>query len=137
MIQCGQCKSAKQHCFIQYLTSVCSLASTTGCPCNCEVAIGSYCFGENCCVICSELNVKLLAFEGEHRFILAFPLLEFACFVTIVEAYFTSHTFPLDSQALIYPVNQKSVTRCPAYVKAVVTSFNQTKTSGLVTQLKW
>lgn len=75
------------------ITSVGLHASPTGSSGNCEVIIGSYSFGENGCVICSELNIKVLILEGKDRFVPALPLLEFAVLITVEHIYSTSSAF--------------------------------------------
>lgn len=78
------------------------------------MTIGSYSFRENTCVVCSELNVKLLILKGEDRFVPALPLLKLAVLIAVVQADFTSRTFGLDPQAFLILLNEKSVTGCPA-----------------------
>lgn len=99
-------------------TSECSRASTAGCPCNCEVVIGTYCFGEGNCFISFDFNVELLAFEGKQCFILAFPLLKVTFLITIIEAHFTAHSFALHSKALSGGDNKKAITSRPTHIKA-------------------
>lgn len=119
-------------------TSVRSHTSPLGCPGNGQVVIESDPSGQNCCVICCELNVKLLVFQGKHCVVLALPLLEFTLLVTLIEADSAAFTFPLCTQTPGPPElrEQKPVTSCPAQIIAVLTFFVQTKSSVLASQQK-
>lgn len=86
---------------MSHCTSVCSSASTTSCSRDCEMVIWTNGSGESYRFICFDFNVKLLVFEGDQRFIPAFPLLEGRFLVTVVEAHFTAYTFALRPQALL------------------------------------
>lgn len=122
---------------VLFFTSVCSCASATGSSSDCQVVIWSYRFGESNRFISFDFKVKLLAFEGEESSILAFPLLEQSLLVTVVQANFTPHRFPLGSQALFGHDSKKPVTGCPAHLEAAITFLQQTKTSGLVDECEW
>lgn len=87
-------------------------------------------------VVCSELDVKITAFECKQRFVLALPLLELVPLVTLSEADITPRTFPLCTQTLGLPVKQKPVTSCPAHRKAVIHYFINTKSCVLALQRK-
>lgn len=82
-------------------TSVRPAAGTAACPCDGEVVVWTNSFGENSRLIRLHFNVQLLAYEGEQCVIPAFPLLQVALVVTIVETDFTPHTFALCSQTLL------------------------------------
>lgn len=122
---------------VPVLTSVCSWASTAGCPWDREVVIQTQSSGKCNCFIWFYFNVVCRAFEGEQRFVLAFPFLEVTLAVTIIRAYFTSNTFALCSQALSGWYNEKPITARPTHVEAAVWFFNDTETSGLVNESKW
>ena len=118
--------------WFSYYTSVCSCASTTGCPRDCEVVIWSNRFGESNWILSFDFNVEVFAFQGDQCVILAFPLLEVRFVITVVEAHFAPHTFALRSQALFGRDSEKPITGRPADVKATVIFFQQAKPSGLV-----
>lgn len=118
-------------------TSVCPGAGAAGCPCDCQVVIGTNISRECNRFISSDFDVELLAFESEQCFIPALPFLEVILVVTVKAAHFAPHALALRSQALFGCRDKKPIVCRPAHFKAARQSFHYTETSGLVHEYKW
>lgn len=64
------------------------------------------------------MNVELLSFERQQRFVPALPFLEITLVVTVKGAHFGPCSLALRSQALFGRRDKKSIVARPAHVKA-------------------